>query len=148
MNENLSQSEVNALMEMTKFFVKENPKFPDNGNNTSFELSTNNNREKFFLDVNRGGKIELGKTKIQNRHSSYTVLVRLEIDAPPHINPDGKNQGRNHIHIYTEGYGDRWAYNIDKFTDIRISDYSCFQECLEEFCNYCNIKLPEMQTTL
>ena len=148
MNENLSQSEVNALMEMTKFFVKENPKFPDNGNDTSFELSANNNREKFFLDVGRSGKIELGKTKIQNRHSSYTVLVRLEIDAPPHINPDGTNQGRNHIHIYKEGYEDRWAYNIDEFENASFGGCTCFQEYIEKFCDYCNIKLPEMQTTL
>ena len=35
--------------------------------------------------------------------------MRLDIEGPPHRNPDGQEVPCPHLHIYREGYGDKWA---------------------------------------
>ncbi|MHB8169884.1 MAG: DUF6978 family protein [Thermoleophilia bacterium] len=49
------------------------------------------------------------------------------------------------FHIYTEGYGDKWAYQIpEEFTDIDDP-----QQSLDDFMKYCNItEPPEIQRGL
>ena len=39
------------------------------------------------------------------------VLARLGF-ASPHRNPDGTAVGVSHLHIYREGYGDKFAYEV------------------------------------
>jgi hypothetical protein len=44
--------------------------------------------------------------------------LRLDIGGGRHSNPDGEVIDGPHLHIYTEGYGDKWAYPLpDEFTD-------------------------------
>ncbi len=71
----------------------------------------------------------------------------MEIGGKPHTNPDGKMIGRNHIHIHKEGYGLRWAYDLENF----LSEFSVngdFNVLFEEICAYCNIRTPEIQTVM
>lgn len=44
-----------------------------------------------------------------------TNLVLARIDKGWHTNPDGTKVSGVHIHIYQEGYNDKWAYSIDNF---------------------------------
>ena len=37
------------------------------------------------------------------------VLLRLDIDGPPHRNPDGEEIPCPHLHTYREGFGVKWA---------------------------------------
>lgn len=147
MTEIITKSQFDELLAMAKYFEREFTP-PTVGKHDSFELHDATNREKFFLDIDRGGKIELGrKVKLQNRYYS-NVLVRLEINSSKHMNPDGKLLSGSHIHIYTEGYGDSWAFELKDFDKATFDENVPFEENLTRFCEFCNIVLPEFQTAI
>ena len=100
------------------------------GIDTDFEL---------FVDYS-GKRIEF--VQKQKYHLQETIgMVRLEIDAPPHINPDGTTVGRNHIHIYKENYDLRWAYSLKDFDIFLFKNTQDIIEIFKDFCKYCNIKI-------
>jgi hypothetical protein len=61
-----------------------------------------------MLDLARG-QIKLTKATYQNRARQAIVLMRLDLDGPPHRNPDDQEIPCPHLHFYREGYGDKWA---------------------------------------
>jgi len=98
----------------------------------------------FLLDLWRG-TIRLSKLRYQTRGRKVIVLVRLDINGSPHTNPDGTRLDGTHLHVYREGYEDRWAYPID--TSIFRDVYN-IQQSFEDFCRYCNIEIPPFQEGL
>ncbi len=91
-----------------------------------------------MLDVTRS-RIKLTKATFQNRVRQAVVLMRLDLDGPPHRNPDDTEIPCPHLHIYREGYGDKWATSapIDRYpntTDL----FPTF----EAFMKHCNIVDP------
>jgi hypothetical protein len=79
-------------------------------------------REHFHLDVSRG-RIDLLKGKYQNRSRQAIILVRLDFGGKPHRNPDDEEIACPHLHVYREGYGDKWAMPVppDRFPDVTDS---------------------------
>ncbi|MDG6271690.1 DUF6978 family protein [Glaesserella parasuis] len=72
----------------------------------------------------------------QTRARKAIVLVRLDIEGPPHRNPDGEEIICPHIHLYREGYGDKWAYPLpDELKSVLDRPY----ELLDKFMDYCHI---------
>lgn len=68
--------------------------------------------------------------------------MRVDIDGPDHTNPDGEIVPCPHIHIYREGYEDRWAYALDKH--IKTSSLDLI-EVLQGFLRYNNvINVPDI----
>jgi hypothetical protein len=61
-----------------------------------------------MLDITRSD-IKLTKSTHQNRARHAVILVRLDVDGPPHRNPDGVEIPCPHLHVYKEGFGDKWA---------------------------------------
>lgn len=118
---------------------------PLNGEKIQFKLQDKENHENFFLDVNRSGIIELSKFTLQNRFT-ITPLLRLDIDSAPHMNPDGSKVSRNHMHIYKEGFGDSWAYELGKTNWTDLAQCKSFQDYFYTFYKCCNIILPEVQS--
>lgn len=52
-----------------------------NGESDVFDLKSISTNDKFFLDVDRRGRIELSKFKLQNRYALTKLpLVRIDID--------------------------------------------------------------------
>ncbi|MCI6795388.1 MAG: hypothetical protein MR581_05365 [Lachnospiraceae bacterium] len=135
----LTQTQADALIAMKKIFNGRNRKIAKSGESGIFELSDEKGKNTFYFDIDRRGKIEF-KCKFQERYETNDVLVRLDINSPDHMNPDGTKVGRNHIHIYREGYADRWAYDIDKYG---FEIYNSFQEYFYRFCEFCNIIVPD-----
>lgn len=109
--------------------------YPGSGGSLIIPLTSQDKREFFLLDVARG-RIKLQKCTYQNRARQVVVLVRLDLEGPPHMNPDGESISGNHLHIYREGFGDKWAVPVplDKFTDPED-----LWQTLDEFMRYCNI---------
>lgn len=109
------------------------------------DVKSTDNRESFKVDVNRKGRIRLTKCTYQERYASVEVLLRLDIDGPPHENPDGDVVPCPHLHVYKEGFGDRWAYPIPS-TFTNTSD---LVRTLGEFLMYCKIRnIPDIQRTI
>ena len=111
--------------------------YPNPGEFITAPLVSPDRREQFILDVRRG-RIDLLKAH-QNRARVVVVLVRLDLGGAPHRNPDDQEIPCPHLHIYQEGFGDRWAVPVpgDKFRDTLD-----LWRTLEDFLNFCNITKP------
>ena len=131
----LTQNEADGLISIPKRFISSNPISIPPGEDESHELTSYDNREKFLLDVWRG-TIRLSKVKLQTRTQTIYVLVRLDIDGSPHTNPDGQKIGGTHLHLYKEGYGDKWARAVDP---KEFQNLSSIKQAFEDFLRYCNI---------
>ena len=119
--------------------------FPAAGAFLQLDVRSNDEREEFIIDVNRRGKIKLSKCTYQERYAIVEILLRLDIDGPPHENPDGTEVPCPHIHVYREGFGDKWAQPLPSHfthpTDLVVT--------LREFLKYCNVKdVPSIQKTI
>lgn len=136
---NPSQSEADALISMEKVRVdNQSWDYPSIGGRISIPLTSKNKRENFILDVSRG-QIDLLKGTYQNRARQVVVLVRLDFGGQPHRNPDEEEILSPHLHVYREGFGDKWAVPVpvDIFTDM-----SNLWQALQDFMRYCNITEP------
>lgn len=139
MDINLTQAEADALISLPKF--KENNdiwEYPSLGGSISIPLISKDKRERFLLDISHG-QINLLKGKHQNRARQCCVLVRLDFGGSLHRNPDDSEVPCPHLHIYREGFGDKWAISIpaEKFSNIND-----IWQTFQDFMAYCNIVSP------
>ena len=136
---NLTQAEADALIAMEKRRAsEERVDFPMGGQSVVLPLQSADRREQFLLDLSRG-RIDLLKVKMQNRGRQVIVLVRLDLGGAPHRNPDDTEIGTPHLHVYREGYGDKWAIAVppDRFRNV-----ADVWTTLEDFMRYCNVTQP------
>jgi hypothetical protein len=141
----LTQAEADGLLNMLKRRVTDDTiEFPAKAERISVELESHDKSEKFWLDVNRGS-IAVSKITYQNRARVVYILARLDLGGAPHRNPDGTEIPCPHLHLYREGFADKWAVpvpqNFTKTDDL----WTTFQE----FLQFCNITEPSnFQRTL
>jgi hypothetical protein len=136
---NLTQSEADALIAMEKYCINEEQwDYPSLGGSISVPLQSQDKREEFFLDISRG-KIDLKKTKYQNRARHVVVLVRVDLGGSPHRNPDDTEVATPHLHLYREGYGDKWATPLPGDSFSNVAD---LWQVLQDFMRFCNIIEP------
>ena len=117
--------------------------FPTMGSAVLLEATDLDEREQFKFDIQRRGMKKAGKCTFQERYHQTEILVRVDIDGPPHDNPDGETIPCPHLHIYREGYADRWAVPlpIDAF-----SDPTNLELTLRHFLKYCHVEsIPQVQ---
>ncbi len=133
----LSQTEADALLQMEKYRIDSTSyAFPDLGGNVQIALQSQNQREAFWLDISRR-RIAL-TTKYQARGRQSLVLARLDFNSP-HRNPDDSEVGVPHLHLYRDGYGDKWAFPVPQNMLQQPSDA---WQTLLDFMNYCRIVEP------
>jgi len=132
----LPQVEADALLRVPKHRVDDRHwLLPSTGGGLTIPLRSENGKESFLLDVARG-RYRLTKLKFQTRAKTNIVLVRIDIGGMRHTNPDGERIPAPHIHLYREGFGDRWAHPLplDQFPDPE--DH---WKTLQSFFDYCQI---------
>lgn len=132
----ISQAEADALIAMEKHCVENKSwLFPEPGGRLAIPLVSPDKRENFILDITRA-QIKLKKATYQNRARQAIILMRLDLDGPPHRNPDDQEIPCPHLHIYREGYGDKWAVPAPAYIYSNMADlFSTF----EAFMGHCNI---------
>ena len=136
---NLTQAEADALIAMEKHRVNsDRHDFPMGGAALVVPLQSPDKREQFLLDISRS-RIDLLKGTYQNRARQVVVLVRLDFGGAPHRNPDDTEVPSPHLHVYREGFGDKWA--IPAPTD-KFGDTGDLWRTLGEFMRFCNITQP------
>ena len=142
---NITQAEADVLIALEKHRADDSEYvFPDQGNVT-IPLVSADKRELFALDI-RNGRIDLCKATYQNRARHVLILVRLDLGERPHRNPDGESIRSPHLHIYREGFGDRWAFSLPNEVFTAPSDK---WQSLQDFMRYCNItRSPKIQRSL
>ncbi|MEZ4601356.1 MAG: hypothetical protein R2940_16330 [Syntrophotaleaceae bacterium] len=131
----LTQQEGDALLELEKhYFGNVVFDFPDLGGALRIPLHSEDRREEFSLDITRG-RIELKKSTLQSRARKAVILARVDVCGPPHRNPDGEEVPCPHLHLYREGYGDKWAAPLPShFTDPENT-----WQTVAEFMDFCHI---------
>lgn len=135
----LTQADAEALLAMEKHRVDETTyDYPGLGGSIRVPLQSTDRREKFVLDVNRS-QVNLAKGTYQNRARGVIVLARLDFAGPPHRNPDDEEIPCPHLHLYREGYGDKWAYSVPADRFPNTSDRWAL---LTDFMSYINITIP------
>jgi len=138
-NLDITQAEADALIAMEKHRADEEDwLFPAPGQRLSIPLVSTDKREQFHLDVTRA-QIRLTKATFQNRARQAIILIRLDLDGPPHRNPDGVEIPCPHLHIYREGFGDKWAHPAP--TDLALNPADLLST-LEAFMSHCRIVTP------
>lgn len=136
---NLTQAEADALIAMEKHRASEDrADFPLGGQSVVLQLLSADKREQFLLDLSRG-RIDLVRVKMQNRGRQVVVLVRLDLGGAPHRNPDDEEVPVPHLHVYREGYGDKWAVPVPT---SRFRNTADVWATLEDFMRYCSITQP------
>ncbi len=135
----LTQEEADALIAMEKHAVdlSVNWEYPDTGGSISIPLQSSDKRERFLLDISRG-RIDLQKGKYQNRARQVIVLARLDYGGSPHRNPDGIEVACPHLHIFREGFGDKWAAPLPP--DF-VDDPDDRLKLMDAFLKYCNVTI-------
>ena len=102
-------------------------------------------REHFVLDVWRG-TLNLKKYKLQERARVVIPLVRVDVGGAPHTNPDDTVVPCPHIHLYREGYDDKWAFPLSEHLFRHPNDVVI---TFEDFAQFCKIlRLPQIQTSM
>ncbi|HOC66862.1 MAG TPA: hypothetical protein PKG62_05680 [Methanothrix soehngenii] len=135
----LTQDEADALIAMPKLKINDDVTYyPNPGGSQAIPLRSIDKTEDFLLDIKRG-RIDLMKATYQNRARKTIVLMRLDLNGAPHRNPDGEEVASPHLHVYREGYGDKWAGPLptDSFRDPADQ-----WTALSDFMRYCNITQP------
>lgn len=145
MDRALTQSEANALIAMEKHCVDQGEvSLPSLGRRLVLDLKSPDGREKFFLDLSRG-RLNVTKCTFQNRARSTIILVRVDIDGGDHYNPDGERVPCPHIHLYREGYGDKWAEPLPSI----FGNPGNLLATVFDFFAFCNVtKPPALQDTM
>ena len=138
-NSDLTQADADTLIALEKHRVDTAEQdYPALGGIITVPLVSTDRREQFLLDLRRG-RVNLAKGTYQNRGRQVVILARLDFGGGPHRNPDGEKIESTHLHLYREGYGDKWAFPPpdDKFTDLTDA-----WQTLEDFMRFCNIVEP------
>lgn len=101
----------------------------------SKKIQSTSTKDTFSLDFYRG-TFRLEKYTYNHRFKQTTVLMRFD-SYGEHTNPDGERINGHHVHIYKEGFGDKFAYPSSNF-GIESSD--TIEVILRKMLVYCNIK--------
>jgi hypothetical protein len=134
----LTQAEADVLLTMEKRCpLTESFSFPGAGGKLVVPVESLDGREKFLLDINRG-RIKLMQCTYQERFRGAIILVRVDLDGPEHTNPDGVVIPCPHIHVYREGFGDKWANPLP----ASFANPADLWLTLSDFYSFCNVTQP------
>ena len=136
---NLSQTEADALLALEKRRSDDTQwDYPSLSGAITIPLVSMDRREEFLLDIRRA-RINLAKGTCQNRGREVVILARLDLGGAPHRNPNGEEIGSPHLHLYREGFGDKWAYSVPSDRFANLDDP---WQTLKDFMRFCNIVEP------
>ncbi|MFQ6131520.1 MAG: hypothetical protein ACE5R4_05755 [Armatimonadota bacterium] len=143
----LRQEEADALIDMEKLFASNDPiQLPGPGAYLERQLVSADERKSFLLDVNRRGRILTARCTYQMRYQVTIHLLRLDVNGPPHTNPDDEHLAGPHIHRYREGYDDKWA---DPVSEPDFPNLGDVRDTFLRFLDVCNVvEIPDIQGVL
>jgi hypothetical protein len=131
----LSQAEANRLLDLPKYLeFPTSVSVPQCGRQREASAVSENGRERFTFDIYRGS-VSVSKCSYQNRYRKEVRLLRLDLGGSTHLNPDNTHIICPHLHIYKEGYSDRWAYPLP----ASFSGDQSLVVKLIEFLRYCKV---------
>jgi hypothetical protein len=134
----LSQNEVDHLLRLKKKF--QDDAAIDLGPHP-IEWSRNiisiESKDAFILDYRRAS-IELKKYTLNKRYRTAIVLLRYD-SIGRHTNPPGTDEKKfdgPHVHLFREGYDDKWAFPISV---LGLNSDPTIVDVLGKLLDYCNV---------
>lgn len=107
-------------------------------------LNAPETKDKFLLDFYRGS-FELTKYTYNKRYRQTLILLRYD-NGGRHTNPDGVKFDGPHVHLYREGYDDKFAFPI---SDLAIDLTDDMAIVLQKILRFCNVQsIPAIDTGL
>ena len=137
----ITQIEYESLMQLLKEFKERNPLSLKE--HWSREIIAPETGDSFMLDF-YNGRIEFKKFSINKRYRNTIILIRY-CSHGVHTNPDGIQFTGSHLHLYKEGFDDKFAVGIGT---IGATSSSTIVEVLEKFLDYCKIQRISISATL
>jgi len=101
----------------------------------SRQINSTLNKETFSLDFYRGS-FELAKYTINNRYRQTIILLRYD-NGGRHTNPDDVSFEGRHVHLYREGFDDKFAFPV---SEIGINDTDTMETVFSRIMHFCNVK--------
>tara|TARA_R110002124_G_scaffold56746_2_gene159775 strand:- start:146 stop:583 length:438 start_codon:yes stop_codon:yes gene_type:complete len=98
------------------------------------EIKAINSKNIYLLDFYRGS-FELTRYTYNKRYRQSLILLRYD-SRGRHTNPDGVTFDGPHVHIFREGFNDKFAYPI---SDLNIEDTNSIDEVLDKLLQFCNV---------
>lgn len=145
---NLRSEFIENIIEKKSYTVNpETPiKFPMKGEILSLDVKSFNSQNSYLVDINKKYAV-IERITFQDRYKKSIILLRLDIGNRPHTNPNGKNISGNHIHIYSDGYNESYAFELDDPVLQSVNpnfDLNRFKtknhiELFKAFSDFCNI---------
>lgn len=133
----ITQSEYNFLMGQEKVFY--DPISPIQLGPAPIQwtrqINSTVNKEMFLLDFYRGS-FELSKYTLNKRHRQTIILLRYD-SAGRHTNPDGVTFEGRHVHLYREGFNDKFAFPV---SEIGVTDTDTIETVFNKIMHFCNVK--------
>lgn len=116
----LTQREANTLIEIEKLLTStDTVRFPERRETKLYPVHYHRENRRYddmTISAYRGNK-NPQKVSFRLLYSQCIILLRIDTEDPtPHENPDKTRiePFEPHIHIYKEGYGDKFAYPLPK----------------------------------
>jgi hypothetical protein len=108
------------------------------------KLISSGNHETFFFDFYRGS-FELSKYTFNKRYRQTIIMLRYD-NGGRDTNPDGVLIIGPHVHLYKEGYNDKFAYPI---SEIKANSSDSMEEVLKKIMQFCNVnKMPTIEVPM
>lgn len=92
-------------------------------------------KEIFMLDFYRGS-FELLKYTLNKRYRQTTIMLRYD-NGGRHTNPDGVTFDGRHVHLYREGYNDKFAFPV---SEIGVTNTDSMDIVFNKIMHFCNVK--------
>ncbi len=101
-------------------------------------------KEIFLLDFYRGS-FELSKYTVNKRYRQTVILLRYD-NGGRHSNPDGVLLEGAHVHLYREGFNDKFAFPVSEI-GVEISD--SMDKVFTKIMHFCNVKkFPTIEVSM
>ena len=106
------------------------------------EIISMDSEHTFLLDFYRGS-FNINRFTINTRFKKNIVLIRFDSQGK-HTNPDETSFDGPHVHIYKEGYSDKFAYPVS-LLGLQEANFT-IREALSKLLDYFNvIEIPKIQ---
>ena len=108
------------------------------------KINSTKTKEVFLFDFYRGS-VELSKYTFNKRYRQTVILLRYD-NGGRHTNPDGVLFEGPHVHLYREGYNDKFAFQV---SEVGINTSDSMEEVLKKIMQFCNIKrFPSIEISM
>ena len=108
------------------------------------QINTVVTKEIFLLDFYRGS-FELSKYTINKRYRQTVIFLRYD-NGGRHTNPDGVLFKGAHVHLYREGFNDKFAFPV---SEIDVDNSDSMETVFTKIMHFCNVKkFPNIEVSM